>query len=93
METGRFWPICPKLSNLARISAFVLDQEKVVFKWRRVVSGPSALSGPEMVFAFGRPARKSSEIVRVSRKTFGNGSRKVHERSEMVWKTLEKVQK
>ena len=26
-----------------------VDQEKAVFQWKRAVSGPSALSGPEMV--------------------------------------------
>ena len=35
-----------------------VDQEKAVFQWKRAVSGPSALLGPEMVkfasnFCFG----------------------------------------
>ena len=37
MKMGRFWPICP------------FGEEKAVVQWKRAVSGPSALLGPEMV--------------------------------------------
>ena len=53
METGRFWPICPFEARNGQIwSEFLLvccRPKKKVFQWKVVVSGPSALSGPEMV--------------------------------------------
>ena len=53
MEPSRFWPICPLGGPICEICSnfcfCAVDQEKAVFKWKRVVSSPSALLGPEMV--------------------------------------------
>ena len=47
METGRFWPICP--FGAPNFCYCAVDREKAVFQWKRAVSGPSALLGPEMI--------------------------------------------
>ena len=56
METGRFQPICPFGARNGKICPELpnfcycaVDQEKAVLKWKRLVAGPSALLGPEMV--------------------------------------------
>ena len=51
METGRFWPFLgPEMVKCASNFCYSAgDQEKAVFQWKRVASGPSALLGPEMV--------------------------------------------
>ena len=50
MEMCRFWPICPFGAKEASNFCYcAVDQEKAVFQWKRAVSGPSALLGPEMV--------------------------------------------
>ena len=54
METGRFQPICSfgaRNDQLWRpnFCYCAVDQEKAIFKWKRAVSSPSALLGPEMV--------------------------------------------
>ena len=51
METGRFWPICPfgARNGASNFCYYAVDQEKAVFQWKRAVSRPSALLGPEMV--------------------------------------------
>ena len=66
METGRFWPICPFGARNGQICfEFLLlccKPRKGVFKRKRAASGPSALSGPEMVkFALIALAKPSIE--------------------------------
>ena len=49
METGRFWPGPEMVKFTLNFCYCAVDEQKAVFKWKRAVSGPSALLGPEMV--------------------------------------------